>query len=166
MKFPHALAKIVGYNALENVTRGLFKVGDGLFPLWTRYTPSGSRKIARSIFPANDADAPTVVYFPSCITRAMGGPSFGYDESADVPRKCFRCFEKPTTRSSFPKGKTICVVEWLSVAKDFENRQRKKKESLTKRYCRQPVTANCRNLRYEPLSASHARNARSTFETL
>ncbi|MBP7181132.1 MAG: (Fe-S)-binding protein, partial [Dysgonomonadaceae bacterium] len=130
MKFPHALAKIVGYNALENVTRGLFKVGDGLFPLWTRYTPSGSRKIDRSIFPANDADAPAVVYFPSCITRAMGGPSFGYDESEDVPSKMLSLLQKANYTVIIPeeKDKLCCGMAFSS--KGFRKQAKKKEREL------------------------------------
>jgi len=130
MKFPHALAKIVGYNALENVTRGLFKVGDGLFPLWTRYTPSGSQKIDRSIFPANDADAPAVVYFPSCITRAMGGPSFGYDESEDVPSKMLSLLQKANYTVIIPEGKDKLCCGMAFSSKGFRKQAKKKEREL------------------------------------
>lgn len=125
-KIPHSIAEIVGYDALENVTKGLYKVGDGVFPLWTRYTPSGSRKIDRNIFPADNADAPMVVYFPSCITRSMGGASFGYEDAGDLPSKCSRYCAKRATQFLFPKEKTTFVAEWRSVAKAFANRHRKK----------------------------------------
>jgi len=72
LRLPHTLAKWVGYSTLEDVTRGLYLLGDGIFPLWTRYTPSGSKKLPALFFPTESPDAPTVVYFPTCITRSLG----------------------------------------------------------------------------------------------
>ena len=68
---PHSISKVIGYDAMENVTRGLYRLGDKTFPLWTRYTPRGSKKINRNILPASSSDAPMVVYFPACIARSM-----------------------------------------------------------------------------------------------
>ena len=45
LPLPHAIAKVISYKQMENITKGLHKVGDGLFPLWTQYTPSGAKKL-------------------------------------------------------------------------------------------------------------------------
>ena len=129
-KIPHSIAKIVGYDALENATKGLYKVGDGVLPLWTRHTPSGSRKIKRNIFPADNADAPMAVYFPSCITRSMGGASVGYEESEDVPRKMLSVLRKANYTVIIPeeKDKLCCGMAFSS--KGFRKQARKKETEL------------------------------------
>lgn len=129
-KIPHSIAKIVGYDALENATKGLYKVGDGVLPLWTRHTPSGSRKIDRNIFPADNADAPMVVYFPSCITRSMGGASFGYEESEDVPQKMLSVLRKANYTVIIPeeKDKLCCGMAFSS--KGFRKQARRKELEL------------------------------------
>lgn len=127
---PHAIAKTVGYNQMESVTRGLYKVGDGLFPLWTRYTPSGSRKIARHIFPADSSDAPMVVYFPSCITRSMGGPSFGYAEKGDVPSKMLSVLRKAGYTVIIPEGKDKLCCGMAFSSKGFRKQAQQKENEL------------------------------------
>lgn len=129
-KIPHSIAKIVGYDALENLTKGVYKVGDGMLPLWTRHTPSGSRKIKQNIFPADSADAPMVVYFPSCITRSMGGASFGYEESEDVPQKMLSVLRKAGYTVIIPerKDKLCCGMAFSS--KGFRTQAQKKESEL------------------------------------
>lgn len=130
VKTPHAIAKAVGYSNMESVTKGLYRVGDGLFPLWTRYTPSGSRKIIRHILPAGNADAPMVVYFPSCITRSMGGPSFGYTETEDVPSKMLSVLRKANYTVIIPeeKDKLCCGMAFSS--KGFRKQAKQKEMEL------------------------------------
>ncbi|MDO5523731.1 MAG: FAD-binding and (Fe-S)-binding domain-containing protein [Bacteroidia bacterium] len=130
LKIPHSIGKTVGYNQMESVTKGLYKAGDGVFPLWTRYTPSGSRKIVRNIFPADSSDAPMVVYFPSCITRSMGGPSFGYTENEDVPMKMLSVLRKAGYAVIIPeeKDKLCCGMAFSS--KGFRKQARQKENEL------------------------------------
>ena len=130
LNVPHAMAKTVGYNPVESVTKGLYKMGDGVFPLWTRHTPSGSRKISRNIFPADSADAPVVVYFPSCITRSMGGASFAYGDSEDVPQKMLSVLKKANYTVVIPerKDKLCCGMAFSS--KGFREQARKKESEL------------------------------------
>jgi D-lactate dehydrogenase len=130
MKVPHAIAKAIGYNNMESVTKGLYKLGDGLFPLWTRYTPSSSKKITRNIFPADSADSPMVVYFPSCITRSMGGASYGYTEKEDVPAKMLSLLRKANFTVIIPeeKDKLCCGMAFSS--KGFRKQARQKETEL------------------------------------
>lgn len=130
LKIPHSIAKTVGYNQLEGVTKGLYKAGDGVFPLWTRHTPSGSRKINRNIFPADSSDAPMVVYFPACITRSMGGPSFGYAENEDVPQKMLSVLRKAGYTVLIPEGKDKLCCGMAFSSKGFRKQAQQKENEL------------------------------------
>ncbi|MDR2816679.1 MAG: FAD-binding oxidoreductase [Proteiniphilum sp.] len=127
---PHYIGKATGYRAIETVTKGLYRLGGGTFPLWTRYTPSGSKKIAGNIFPTGNPDDPEAVYFPSCITRAMGGPSFGYGETEDVPQKMLSILQKAGYTVIIPdeKDKLCCGMAFSS--KGFRKQARKKEDEL------------------------------------
>jgi D-lactate dehydrogenase len=54
-------------------------------PLWNKEMPSGVPKI--KIAPVDDANPLKVVYFPSCASRAMGGPSLEDAERDPLPQK-------------------------------------------------------------------------------
>ncbi|HXL00452.1 MAG TPA: (Fe-S)-binding protein, partial [Dysgonamonadaceae bacterium] len=130
MKLPHAIAKIIGYNQMESITQGLYKVGDGIFPLWTRYVPTGSKKIERNIFPAASAESPIVVYFPSCITRSMGGPAYGYDDCEDVPSKMLSLLKKAKYTVIIPEGKDRLCCGMAFSSKGFKQQAQKKENEL------------------------------------
>jgi D-lactate dehydrogenase len=130
MKLPHAIAKIIGYNQMESITQGLYKVGDGIFPLWTRYVPTGSKKIERNIFPAASAESPIVVYFPSCITRSMGGPAYGYDDCEDVPSKMLSLLKKANYTVIIPEGKDHLCCGMAFSSKGFKQQAQKKENEL------------------------------------
>mgnify|MGYP000938699471 CR=1 FL=1 len=131
MKLPHAIAKIIGYNQMESITQGLYKVGDGIFPLWTRYVPTGSKKIERNIFPATSAESPVVVYFPSCITRSMGGPAYGYDDREDVPSKMLSLLKKANYTVIIPEGKDRLCCGMAFSSKGFKQQAQKKENELS-----------------------------------
>lgn len=126
---PHAVAKAIGYNQMETITKGLYKAGAGIIPLWTRYTPSGAKRIKRNIFPASSSDAPMVVYFPSCITRAMG-PSADYDEQTDAPSKMLSLLYKAGYTVIIPeeKDKLCCGMAFSS--KGFRKQAAQKESEL------------------------------------
>ena len=129
LPIPHAVAKLIGYNQMETITNGLYKVGAGVITLWTRYTPSGAKKINRNIFPAQSSDAPMVVYFPACITRAMG-PSADYDGQTDVPATMLSLLYKAGYTVIIPeeKDKLCCGMAFSS--KGFRKQAAKKESEL------------------------------------
>ena len=130
LPIPHYIGKVMGYRAIENVTKGLYRLGDGVVPLWTRYTPSGSKKITRNIFPAGNPDAPMVVYFPACITRAMSGPSFGYEEVEDIPQKMLSILRKAGYTVIIPEGKDKLCCGMAFSSKGFRKQAQKKESEL------------------------------------
>lgn len=132
LPIPHTMGKIFGYRSVESAAKGLFRLGEGTIPLWTRHTPSGSKKIRRNNFPAKTSNAPEVVYFPACITRAMGGPSFGYEEQADIPQKMLSVLLKAGYQVIIPeeKDKLCCGMAFSS--KGFRKQAQQKEEELNK----------------------------------
>lgn len=127
---PHSVAKVVTYNHMESITNGLYKLFDGAFPLWTRYTPSGSKKIRRNIFPVTPG-SPMVVYFPSCITRSMGGPAYGHDEREDVPSKMLSLLKKAGYTVLIPEGKDKLCCGMAFSSKGFRKQAQKKESELS-----------------------------------
>lgn len=130
LPIPHYIGKAVGYRTMESVTKGVYRLGDGAFPLWTRHTPSGSKKITRNIFPAGTSDAPMVVYFPSCITRGMSGPSFGYKEAEDIPQKMLSILRKAGYTVIIPEEKNRLCCGMAFSSKGFRKQAQKKENEL------------------------------------
>lgn len=115
LKVPHFIANITGYRAMEGLTRGMYKLGRHKFPLWTRHTPSGSNGIKKNIYSSVLPDAPTVVYFPSCITRSMGATN-GYDSLGDIPTRMLSLLRKADYNIVIPeeKNKLCCGMAFNS----------------------------------------------------
>ncbi len=86
---------------LGEIAGGLRKLSGGLIPQWTPHMPRGSRRI-RIRAPQASSDAPQVVYFPSCITRAMG-PAKGEPEDVDLPRLTERLLHKAGFEIVYPQ---------------------------------------------------------------
>lgn len=131
LPLPHSVARLISYKQMETITDGLYRVGNGLIPLWTRYTPSGAKKIVRNIYPASSSDAPMVVYFPACITRAMG-PSADYDTQTDVPSTMLSLLRKAGYTVIIPeeKDKLCCGMAFSS--KGFRKQAQQKENELNK----------------------------------
>ena len=131
LNVPHAVAKDIGYNQMESITGGLYRMFDGLFPLWTRYTPSGSKKITQTGYRSLSENAPEVIYFPSCITRSMGGTSFGYKPTEnDVPSTMLHLLRKAgfSVLILENKDKLCCGMAFSS--KGFRKQAQKKEQEL------------------------------------
>lgn len=67
----YGMNSVFGANAMTNLTKGVRKIIPGV-PLWSNQikpTHSKGDRISKS----NVSDAPAVVYYPTCISRTMGG---------------------------------------------------------------------------------------------
>lgn len=129
LPIPHAIANLIGYRQMESITKGLYKIGNGKFPLWTKYTPSAAKKIKQNSYPAESANAPKVVYFPACITRAMG-PSADYDNKKDTPTTMLSLLQKGGFSVIIPeeKNKLCCGMAFSS--KGFRKQALQKENEL------------------------------------
>jgi D-lactate dehydrogenase len=68
LKTGNAINGVFGKNAMHNLTSGIKKIIP-VFPLWSNQLQAASFK-AKS---ANNGGQATIVYFPTCISRVMGG---------------------------------------------------------------------------------------------
>ena len=114
----------------EKIAYGFHKIGGGIIPLWTRYTPSGSKRIAKSSYPAITPNAPKVVYFPACITRSMSGPSYGYEEKEDIPAKMLSLLRKANYTVIIPEKKDELCCGMAFSSKGFREQAHKKETEL------------------------------------
>ena len=126
----HGIASIISYNAMENITRGLFNITNHTFPLWTRYTPSGARKLkymSEDTIPGK----PEMVYFPACITRTMGA-SADYEEKVSVTEKTIALLHKAGYTIRYPKNihQLCCGMAFSS--KGFRKQAEEKEKELNK----------------------------------
>jgi D-lactate dehydrogenase len=130
LKIPHATGKITGYPFMEFCMRTLHRLSGRRFPLWTRYTPTGNRRIAFSVKPA-PAGVPEVVYFPSCINRAMG-TSPDYREREALTAKTARLLDKAGYHIRYPRemDKLCCGMAFDS--KGFKEQGLQKAYELEK----------------------------------
>ncbi len=130
LPIPHSLGKAVGYPSIERIMQGLFRVGNGLFPLWTRHTPTASKKITADYFTPDNLETREVVYFPSCVTRMMGGPSFGSDSKEDVPTTMLTLLIEAGYSVIIPERKDRLCCGMAFNSKGFKKQAKKKEQEL------------------------------------
>lgn len=128
LSLPHILSNVIGYRAMESVTKGLFKLSGHRFPLWTRYTPRGARKLS---FQSEKAGIEhlEMVYFPSCITRTMGR-SADYTEKVSVTEKTIELLHKANFAIRYPWNiHSLCCGMAFS-SKGFRQQAAQKEDEL------------------------------------
>lgn len=87
----------------------------GNLPLWNKEMPTGSRKIKPK--PINLSNPLKVVYFPSCASRAMGGPSRQESERTDLPDKTASLLKKSGYEIIYPEN-----LDKLCCGRAFESK--------------------------------------------
>jgi len=130
MKTPHAIAKTIGYHNMESITKGLYKVGNGLLPLWTRYTPSSSKKIVRDISRPRSADSPHGSLFPIVYHPLHGRCILWIQGNGRRSRQNALVVAKSKLHGHHSRGrKTSSAAEWLLAAKVFASKHDKKRRN-------------------------------------
>ncbi|WP_022668643.1 FAD-binding and (Fe-S)-binding domain-containing protein [Desulfospira joergensenii] len=94
----HALA---GTRLMEKGAAGARKLSNKRLPLWNRHMPTGGGKIPRT--KEETAPADMVVYFPSCASRMMGGPSRENKEQLPLMEATFSLLKKGGYGVVFPE---------------------------------------------------------------
>jgi D-lactate dehydrogenase len=130
LKIPHAIGKITGYPFVESCMRALHRCSGHRFPLWTRCTPTGNRRITPRPKPA-PAGAPEVLYFPSCINRAMG-TSPGYEQQQALTAVTARLLEKAGYRIRYPEAMNSLCCGMAFDSKGFKEQGLQKARELEK----------------------------------
>ncbi|PIE57030.1 MAG: 4Fe-4S ferredoxin [Desulfobulbus propionicus] len=85
LKGVDTLHKITGTPFMDAASGIARKATLGRLPLWNKEMPGGVAKITPQ--PVNSDHPLQVVYFPSCASRAMGGPARQESERAALPEK-------------------------------------------------------------------------------
>jgi D-lactate dehydrogenase len=83
--------RLVGTPFMEQATQLARTASGGLVPLWNREMPAGVPALRATATPAGQLQ---VVYFPSCASRAMGGPACHDLERTGLPQKTLALLAK------------------------------------------------------------------------
>lgn len=87
-----AIHKLTGTEFMQVVAAAMRKGSLDKLPLWNKEMPTGSPKLKpEQIDPNNPLK---VVYFPSCASRAMGGPAREETQRDPLPQKTFSLLKK------------------------------------------------------------------------
>jgi D-lactate dehydrogenase len=100
----NALHKATNTRSMELITRAAHKATFGTVPLWNREMPTGAPAI--QVAPVNPSRPLRMVYFPSCASRAMGGPPRGETHRQPLPQQTLSLLQKG--------GYTVILPDFLS----------------------------------------------------
>jgi D-lactate dehydrogenase len=111
VSFFHA---VLGSKVLSGIAGGIRKLSGNTIPSWNRFMPSGSGKINTTIS-SSAKNVNKVVYFPSCINRAMG-VSREYRDEKQLSEKMVQLIEKGGFEVVYPENinKLCCGMAFLS----------------------------------------------------
>jgi len=84
--------KLTGTPFMKTVTEAVHKGTGGVVPQWNRAMPTGSPKVKAEA--ATAGQTLSVVYFPSCASRAMGGPDREETERRALPQQTLSVLKK------------------------------------------------------------------------
>ena len=101
-------------------------------PLWNREMPTGSKKIKPR--PINLSNPLKVVYFPSCASRAMGGPSRCDEERTDLPDKTAALLKKSGYEIIYPENLDNLCCGQAFESKGFLGEADNKAAELSERF--------------------------------
>ncbi|MDK2840678.1 MAG: D-lactate dehydrogenase [Anaerophaga sp.] len=100
--------KFIGTKIMSALSTLLFKATGGRIPLWNPRMPHGGPPEKSYVNNQMEDQRDTVVYFPTCINRAMG-KSADYGREMTVVEKTKSLLEKAGFRVVFPQGlKNLC----------------------------------------------------------
>jgi D-lactate dehydrogenase len=119
--------RLLGTKIMAGITMFLHRVSFRVIPLWNPFMPKGAPLINFSKPAANHPDK--VVYFPSCINRAMG-KSADYGKEDDLLNKSFALLNKAGFGVIIPENinKLCCGMAFDS--KGFKKQGRQKAAEL------------------------------------
>jgi D-lactate dehydrogenase len=93
--------KMAGTPFMETTSTLARKVTLDTLPLWNKEMPTGVPKIKAE--PVDDGNPLKVVYFPSCASRAMGGPAREDEERDPLPQKTQSLLKKAGYAVIYPE---------------------------------------------------------------
>ena len=108
---------ILGSTVFGALARGVRVLSGNRIPLWNPAMPRGARRIKVSFVSANGRSR--VVYFPSCITRAMG-PSRDYAEAKQLTETTARLIQKAGYDIVYPENMNNLCCGMAFASKGFK----------------------------------------------
>jgi len=91
MQAAHKVSCVIGKSNLEKSTQFINKLSVGFIPKWHRYVPQAAKAIKQT--EQSNNNMPSIVYFPSCVSRTMGVAS-GDNQNQDLHEVMLSLFSK------------------------------------------------------------------------
>ncbi|MBF0286769.1 MAG: FAD-binding oxidoreductase [SAR324 cluster bacterium] len=126
----HGVHQILGSNNMEWIATKVRSVSGNRIPLWNRYFPKpGAPIVAHSI---NEANPLKVVYFPSCLSRMMGGAAKGDSEKVSLSEKIQALLRKANYEILYPANLSNLCCGLAFESKGMEKQGHAKRRELEK----------------------------------
>jgi len=122
------LHNLIGTPVMESVTRTAHQATLGIVPQWNREMPTGAPPIKAT--PANPAQPLRMVYFPSCASRAMGGPTRAETERQPLPEQTLSLLHKGGYAVILPDNLTRLCCGQAFESKGFRLQADRKADEL------------------------------------
>lgn len=121
---------LLGNSVMHGIAGGIRKISFNMIPAWNKYMPSGSVKInTNTSISANNKNK--VVYFPSCINRAMG-VSREYSAEKQLSDRMVHLIQKGGYEVIFPGNMNNLCCGMAFSSKGYSMAGEKKSSELEK----------------------------------
>jgi len=117
---------ILGTRLMKGIAGGLRKLSPDMIPFWNPFMPSGAKKIKTDQYQSYSRK---VVYFPSCINRAMG-ISRDYNENVQLSEKMVHLLNKGGYEVIYPESMNDLCCGMAFSSKGYTKAGEKKSKEL------------------------------------
>ena len=124
-----AVHKLTGTPFMETASQLAHSGSGGHVPLWNREMPSGVPTLQPAPYPGGNH--PLVVYFPSCASRAMGGPSRAETNRSPLPQQTLALLVKGGYGVILPENVDSLCCGQAFESKGFKEQADRKAEELS-----------------------------------
>ncbi|THB79723.1 MAG: FAD-binding oxidoreductase [Desulfobacteraceae bacterium] len=128
-----SIHRVVGTRRMAQLTGLTSKVPMKRLPEWNREMPGGGAPVRPQ--PVDPANSLRVVYFPSCASRAMGGPGIEDSGHDALPAVTASVLRKAGYEIIYPKGLDRLCCGQAFESKGFLDTADQKGEELSKALC-------------------------------
>ncbi|RJP61752.1 MAG: FAD-binding oxidoreductase [Ignavibacteriales bacterium] len=118
---------VLGDKIMHAIATTLRNISGNTIPLWNKYMPKGAEKI--EITSNSSVDSPKVIYFPSCINRAMGISKYS-EEKTPLVKKTEQVLHKAGYNLILPKNLDNLCCGMAFYSKGFKKQGNSKTEEL------------------------------------
>jgi D-lactate dehydrogenase len=121
---------LIGTGVMKSISGGIRKISFNTIPAWNEYMPSGASKI-KVVSSLSDDKTNKVVYFPSCINRAMG-VSHEYKKEKQLSEIVVKLIEKGGFEVVYPENMNMLCCGMAFSSKGYTKAGEKKSAELEK----------------------------------